>query len=557
MNIKLKDLETFRQELERYQARVAKEPGQLARNVGEEGKKRKSQADQLVEVATREAEFFHDEKGEAFGIIKVAEHKEVWPVRSRHFKCWLAGQFYAETKRAPSGEALRAVLNVIEARACFEGPELKLSVRVAETNNTFWYDLANAAWRVVKITPSDWEVVDDAPVLFRRYAHMVAQAEPVPGGNLEELLRFTNVKQSEDAVLVMVYTVTCLVPGIPHPVLVLHGEKGAAKSTTMKVLRQLIDPSVTDLLILPKEPRELVQVLAHHYLPYFDNVDALSNWQSDMLCQAVTGAGFAKRELYSDDDDVIYTLRRCPGLNGINVVATRPDLLDRSILIELERISPAARREEAEFWQEFETARPTIFGAMLDVLSRAMAIYPTVRLPALPRMADFARWGYAVAEALGLGGKTFLEAYTGSIQRQNEEVVGAHPVAAAVLALMEGRDAWKGTAAELLAALEVVAERERINLKAKSWPRAANALTRRLKEVLSNLADAGIQVILHGHGRKGSQIEICKPAGESITTVTESLARESQNYGSDDIGDGPVKGADGIIMAELRGLERS
>lgn len=77
MNMKIKDLETFRQKLERYQARVAKEPGQLARNVGEEGKKRKSQADQLVEVASREAEFFHDEKEEAFATIKVGEHKEV------------------------------------------------------------------------------------------------------------------------------------------------------------------------------------------------------------------------------------------------------------------------------------------------------------------------------------------------------------------------------------------------------------------------------------------------------------------------------------------------
>ena len=66
-------------------------------------------------------------------------------------------------------------------------------------------------------------------------------------------------------------------------------------------------------------------------------------WISDQLCRAVTGSGFTKRELYSDDNDIIYNFRRCLGFNGINLAATKADLLDRGIIMALERIPESKR----------------------------------------------------------------------------------------------------------------------------------------------------------------------------------------------------------------------
>jgi len=77
-------------------------------------------------------------------------------------------------------------------------------------------------------------------------------------------------------------------------------------------------------------------------------------------------------------------------LNGINLVASRDDLLDRSVLFRLDRIGKEWRKTESEFWQEFEQDRPFILGAIFDALAGALRIYPQVKLPALPRMADFA-----------------------------------------------------------------------------------------------------------------------------------------------------------------------
>ena len=52
----------------------------------------------------------------------------------------------------------------------------------------------------------------------------------------------------------------------------------------------------------------------------------------------MTGVGAVKRKLYSDHEDVVFKLKRLIILNGIINVAERPDLLDRSLHIQLGRI---------------------------------------------------------------------------------------------------------------------------------------------------------------------------------------------------------------------------
>ena len=82
----------------------------------------------------------------------------------------------------------------------------------------------------------------------------------------------------------MVYVVTCLVPNIPHAIPIIYGEKGAAKSTSLRVIRRIVDPAKKDLLTLPASKGDLPITLSHNYMPAFDNLDGLKAWQSDMLC---------------------------------------------------------------------------------------------------------------------------------------------------------------------------------------------------------------------------------------------------------------------------------
>jgi hypothetical protein len=315
--------------------------------------------------------------------------------------------------------------------------------------------------------------------------------------------------------------IACLVPDIPHPVLVVHGPQGSGKSSACRDIRSLIDPSSLGTMSLPRVHNELVQKLAHNYVAPFDNIDSLTTAQSDVLCRASTGEGFSKRQLFTDDDDIIHQYRRCVILNGINIAATRPDLLDRSILIGLERIAPRKRRDEEDLRVAFAAASPGILGGMLDVLSEAMRIRPEIELEALPRMADFARWGCAISLALGKTSKAFIDAYQENTLQQNREVLDGQPVAAAVEELMHGdRTEWQGSPADLLEALGRVAESMHMDIRAKSWPKGPQILTRRLKEVQPNLAEVGIQVetgVPLGHSR-GTRIYRTSSVGSVVAS---------------------------------------
>ena len=156
----------------------------------------------------------------------------------------------------------------------------------------------------------------------------------------------------------------------------MHGEQGSAKTTTMRMTKGLIDPSLEEMAMVPKDVNDLAQKLSHHWVCYFDNLTIIPDWLSDLLCRVVTGAGFSKRELFSDEGDIIFQLKRVVGINGINIITTRADLLDRSIPLELLPIPEDKRRAEKEFWAEFEQAKPLILGGIFNTLSRAIAAYP-------------------------------------------------------------------------------------------------------------------------------------------------------------------------------------
>lgn len=438
-----------------------------------------------------------DERGDAYAHLLQDGHRELHRVRSRGFRSWLAGEMYDAEERAPNGEALSSALNVLEARAR-RGQRVTLWNRVARGDDgATWIDLADKQWRAVRVTSRGWELRHDPPPLFRRYSHQQPLPRPVPGGSAHKLLRFLNVASEDDGLLFLASTVAALVPNIPQAMLILHGPQGSAKTTAARVRRALVDPSAVPTVIVRRDLGELVQALDHHYMPLLDNLNTLSDWQSDIFCQAATGGGFCKRELYSDADDVILSFRRPLVLTGINVPAVAPDLLDRAMLIRLERIAPDRRQDETYFWQQFDAARPEIFGGLLDALVNAMQIESTLSLGRLPRLADFARWGAAAAEALGFGAGAFIKAMFANVERQLEEVVEYDPVAHAVVELARAERQWSGSASELY---EVLAKARGNNTAEAGWPKRSADLGRRLNVLRSTLADLGVQVEPSRHG---------------------------------------------------------
>ena len=170
----------------------------------------------------------------------------------------------------------------------------------------------------------------------------------------------------------------------------------------------------------------------------FDNVSGLPAWISDTLCRLATGGDFAVRQLYTDQDEVLFDATRPVILNGIEDIVTRPDLADRGLFLQLQPIPEASRRPEQKLWHEFEQERSRMLGALLDVLVHGLRRLPDIRLDRHPRMADFALWATACETAWWSSG-TFLAAYSGNREDTVDSAIEADPVASTLRSWMADR----------------------------------------------------------------------------------------------------------------------
>lgn len=491
-----------------------------------------TQADKLVEAIFNDPSItlFHDQLNIAYAAFSPGAHKEILPVSSSAFKHWLAKSFYDSNKKTLTSNALTTALQAIAGRACFDGEEIKLHARAAMIDGSVWYDLSDKEWRTVKITAEGWSVVGSPPTMFKRQQHQAAQITPASGGDVRDLLRFVNITEESQQMLFLVLLVSYFIPGFPHPIAYVYGPQGSAKSTLSKVVRKLVDPSRMEVLSLPKKEEELVQVLSHHYMLFFDNVGTVPDSIGDLLCRAVTGSGFSKRQLYTDDEDIIYTIQANIGINGINLSSSKPDLLERSMLCELRRVEKVGRRQERELWEEFERKQPELLGAVFDTIAKALALRPTIKVASLPRMADFALWGCAIAEAMGFTKEAFLEAYFGSIDSQNDEVLGEHVETELLRDFMEDKEEWSGTPSKLLECFRAIAKNS--SIAESDLPKRANVLSRNLNTLKTNLEERGLKIIKN----KGTKrtITIRKIPSNIVETDDTVPSVAAEQAGKDD-----------------------
>jgi len=450
---------------------------------------RESQATRLVALALEVVELFHD-GGVAYASVPVAGHRENCAVRSRTLRTWLARKFYEAEQKAPGAQALQDALGVLEGHAVFAGPEHPVFVRIAGHEENIYLDLGNADWSAVEVTRSGWRIVADPPVRFRRPRALGSLPVPRPGGSVDELRPFVNVASEDDWHLLVAWLLAALSPSGPYPALALHGEQGTGKSTRAAMVRSLLDPNSAPLRAEPREARDLAIAASNGWVIALDNLSHVGGWLSDALCRLATGGGFATRELYSDQDETIFDSQRPIILTGIGELATRGDLLDRSLILYLERIPGSARRAERELWAAFDRARPRILGALLDAASGALRHLPSVELDELPRMADFAEWVTAAEPALGWAPGKFMDAYTANRDASNELTLEATPLAAPLRQLAEL--GFEGTATDLLDRLAALVEDTAT--RRRDWPANARSLSTALRRLAPNLREAGIEV---------------------------------------------------------------
>ena len=425
-------------------------------SAGKSGKD--SQASRLVALALELFTLVQSSDGRLYAVENGGPNVVIPLKGDKGLRQRLAREYYTRTETTPGGSALSDALTVIEGRASAE-PETPIGLRVAPWRTGFVLDLGEPSGRVVIVQPGHWHLVASSPVLFRRSKLTGPLPVPVPPGTgtLAGLRRLLNV---DDAAfrLIVAWLVAALWPDIPHPILVLLGEQGTAKSTAARFAVRMVNPSTAPLTTPPKDIEQWAVTAAASWTVALDNLSTIPGWFSDSLCKAVTGDGVITRTLYADDDVTVKTFRRVIVLTAIDAGALAGDLAERMIPIELQTIPKTARRPEADIEADFTTTYPTALGALLD-LAAAVLRHPPRRPPdrttphgRLRPHPGRPRHRHRVDHPDRL--------HSPAPARANTAVLDADPFATAILALINGQAVgWEGTAAELLETLTAPATR--------------------------------------------------------------------------------------------------
>jgi hypothetical protein len=305
----------------------------------EEKGERRNQADRLMGYALQDASaLFTDQHGAQHALVD----GEPLPLNSRCYS-WLRRLMWEQEERAVNGEYLKTAAGTLAAHAEFSGNVRELHTRAAWHEGTLYYELHPG--QVVKVGVSGWGFAENPPVLFRHFPNLKALPDPEPGGSLDVIVEFVNLKGERDRRLFTAYLATVPLPHVGRPILNAAGAMGSGKTTLRRVVKRTWDPTAPETV--RADPRDFLQKASYAFAVMLDNQNAIPEWAADTLCRLVTGEADSKRRLYTDDEDVIVELRRAVLLNGINVPTDRGDVLDRS-LVELERIPDGERRTEEE-----------------------------------------------------------------------------------------------------------------------------------------------------------------------------------------------------------------
>lgn len=453
---------------------------------------KKSQATELVELSEHAGVYlFHDSAQVAYAQLDMGSHYEYWELRRKAFRRWLSRRFFAEHGKAPGSQAVQDALGVLEGKALFEGAERDVHVRIGHLDDKVYLDLVDERWRVVEVDSAGWRVIEQSPIPFKRPPGVARLPVPVVGGSLDELREFVNV--TDDHWPLIATDMIHMFSRGPYPVLHFLGPQGAGKTTSARAVRETIDPNTSSVRAEPREVRDLMIAAQNSWIVSWDNLSRLPEWLSDAMCRLSTGGGFSTRELFSDADEVLFEARRPVIVNGIEELATRGDLLDRSLLAYVAAISDEERIPEDDFWQRYDLARPRILGALLDAVSGALRDRHTVDRRRLPRMADFAIWAIAAEPHAGLQQGAFRRAYDLNRYEASRVALEASQLADVLGKLLNhngGR--WEGRATDLLNDCAELAD-EKVQ-KLRDWPRSAVAMGNAISRLAPNLTAEGITV---------------------------------------------------------------
>ena len=443
-----------------------------------------SMRDQLVTLAEDKYEICRTEDDRPFLVPLPGANVALMSAEAKRS---LGTRFRDACGKSPGRTPLDEAWMIVEGLA-HRADKRVLPLRVARDSDAVIVDLGDVSGRAIRATASGWEVIARSPTTFKRSKALLEIVEPARDGDARELFNLLAVDPAARDLL-LGWLAAALVENMPHPIAVLRGPQGSTKSTTSQVISNLLDPCMADTQSPPKDASSWDVACASRWCVALDNVSQIPEWWSDALCRAVTGAGWARRALYTDDDEVVTKYRRCIIINGITLGGSmRSDLQERLMAFDLAR--PENYLTEREVEHRLKELTPRVLGGLLDMLVFTLRKLEQVDPVTDLRMTDFATF----LRAFDLANNTDAEGqYRQQLADAWSDQFEADEFAQTVVSFVKSRRFWTGTMADLMPELDANYRAGNGGPLPDHWPKTPHALSSWLTRSAVTLARQNVQ----------------------------------------------------------------
>ncbi len=479
-----------------------------------------TQAEKVVSLAKELYRFGQTPKHEPFAVKIDGSNVALWLNGSGGaLKDAIAFAYRAQHNGVMNSTAFTDALCALRGEALTMQPE-SVSIRVGRSGGSVVLDLGriDGSAALIGHGGGGWVVVPRSKILFQRTALTGELPMPTHGGSLEQLRELLNVTPETWPVL-LAWLVAALIPDMPHPILMLGGQQGTGKTTAARYICGVFDPSDAPIRSQPRDPEAWSMSVANSWATVIDNVSTIPEWWSDALCKAVTGDGFVRRMLYTNNEVSVLSFKRVIALTSIDAGALRGDLAERLLLVDLDPIPEDKRKSELDLDKAYRAVHSSILGALLDLAGKVLYQLPKVQLTQLPRMADFAKVLAAVDAVLGT---TSLALYLDQSKRIACDVLDADPVGTAIVNWMSRRgELWSGSASQLMDEIKP-------DDPDRSWPRSPRGFGSRLRRLMPALALQGV-IVTPPHRNDRKRDFVVQPIAQTARQPENAIGGEESS----------------------------
>ncbi|GJL92645.1 hypothetical protein [Hyphococcus sp.] len=476
----------------------------------------------------KSVDFFHSPQRTLYAKVPLKGVKWVLEIGSEGFADYLQRLAYKELEKSLRPTQVEEITAVCRSKALYDGEERRVFIRTApyKAGSPFEgieIDLGDDTGQCVRITKGEIRLTEPS-VEFFRPDNFQPLPRPSEEGSLRQLFDFVNVTNPEQQIAVMAFMVAAAFPEADdYPLLFLTGEQGAGKSFATELIASIIDPRTSTRKAMPRSEQDIAIIAARSHLMAFDNLSYLKTDVADILCRISTGGSFETRKLYSNTGVTEINIKKPVILNSIVDLMSRPDVVQRTFIVELESIAADTRKVASELRAEFERDRPEIFGGLCRALQKALGRYSSVKIEKTLRLAGAAKLAAAASPAFDSDADATVKALIDIQGRQKQTLIAVNPVCQAIAHLMDDHQVTKVmTPTDLYNALTSSFNQE-ANPKPNDWPRTVSAFGKELQRQTDNLRSIDIEV---GFKRSGTarMITLTRKSPPEITEITARVS---------------------------------